>query len=445
MTDDPMLRAGRSTPRPWPERLLVRASRVPAVVQDAALAAALFALTFGPGRLAGATGIVLQAALVLPLVWRRRAPLTVFGVITAVACVQGLLGLQLPADAALLVALGTVAARSPWRWAVAAGLVLTAGAVASAARWAPDGRFPAAAGALTAAVTASALIGANVRIRRAARQERVAHLERERDRAARLAAAAERARIARELHDSVTHSLSVVVALADAVVHARPDDATAVQARIAETGRQALTDMRRALGLLQEEGGDEDGDGNGGATDSAGGGGPGGPGGSGGAGPVREPLPGLGELAALCERMRAVGMPTRLTLRRAPAAVPVPAAAQLTTYRIVQESLTNTLNHAPAGTRAEVRVHCLPGAVTVEVTDDGRSAAAGPGGSAPGPRQGRGLTGMRQRAAVYGGVLDAGPLPGGGWRVFTRLDLTDDLTDDLADDDLADDLVDGPV
>ncbi|MER8041647.1 histidine kinase [Streptomyces sp. NPDC094032] len=365
----------------------VRVARVPAVVQDASLAAALFLLTLGPARLEGASGPVLQAALVLPLVWRRRAPRAVFGVIAAVALVQWLLGVQSPADAALLIALGTVTARSSRRSGWAAVVVATAGAVLAAARWAPEGRFLASAAAMTAAVAASALLGANTRMRRAAEEERVAALERR----ARLAVAEERTRIAREFHDSVTHSLSVMVALADAVVHARPDDALTVTTRIAETGRQALTDMRRSLGLLQEDEADAE----------------------------RHPPPGLAELGPLCERMEAAGLRTRLRLNGD--IDRVPTAAQLTVHRLVQESLTNALRHTPEGTRAEVRVSCTPQTVMVEVSDNG---PAGPPGPAPAP--GRGLAGMRQRAAAYGGVLDAGPLPDGGWQVSVRLVLDPD-------------------
>ncbi|MFI5982442.1 sensor histidine kinase [Streptomyces sp. NPDC051555] len=375
--------------------------RVPPLVADAALAAALFLVTLGPGRVADDTGFALQTALVLPLVWRRRAPRVAFGLIAAAGLAQWLLGVQLPADAALLVALGTVTARAPYRSAWAAGLVAVAGTVLAAARWAPEGRFLASAAAMTAAVAASALLGANARIRRAARAERLVRLERDRDERERRAVEEERARIARELHDSVTHGLSVVVALADALGHARPPDASAVTARIAETGRQALTDMRRALGLLQDAGPDA-------APDVGPDAGP---------GDDRRSPPGIGQLGALCERTEAAGLVTRLRVDGE--AARVPAAAQLTVHRLVQESLTNALRHAPQGARAEVRVSCAPGAVTVEVTDDGRAGGAGRPGSAG---SGRGLSGMRERAAAFGGVLEAGPRPGGGWRVFVRLD-----------------------
>ncbi|MER8236587.1 sensor histidine kinase [Streptomyces sp. NPDC094049] len=359
------------------------AARVPPPAWDAVLAAAVFAVTLGPARLTDATGLALQTALVLPLVWRRRAPLAVFGTIAAVASVQLLLDIQLPADVALLVALGTVGAHRPGRWALGAALVLEAGALLSAARWAPEGRFLASAAALTAAVAASALLGVNARIGRNAREDRAAHLERERERRERLAVLEERARIARELHDSVSHGLSVVVALADAVGHARPEDTRPVTDRIAETGRQALSDMRRSLGLLGD--GDPD--------------------------AVRHPPPGFAQLETLRERTGAAGLPTRLRLDGDPTRVP--AGTQLTAYRIVQESLTNALRHTPPGTRAEVRVVCSPEAVTVEVTDDGPPAAV----TAPG----RGITGMRERVSAHGGTLRAGPLPGGGWRVTARL------------------------
>ncbi|MFE2105914.1 sensor histidine kinase [Kitasatospora sp. NPDC059463] len=366
--------------------------RLPPLVADAALAAALFLVTLGPGRVTDGTGYALQTALVLPLVWRRRAPRAAFAVIAAAALTQWLLGVQLPADAALLVALGTVTARAPSRSAWAAALVAVAGAVLAAARWAPEGRFLASAAAMTAAVAASTLLGVNTRIRRAARAQRLERLERDRDERERRAVEEERARIARELHDSVTHGLSVVVALADALGHARPADASAVTARIAQTGRQALTDMRRALGLLQDTGPD--------------------------AGPEddRQPPPGIGQLGALCERMEAAGLATRLRVDGE--AATVPAAAQLTVHRLVQESLTNALRHAPQGSRAEVRVTCAPRAVTVEVTDTGHPADTG---HAP-AESGRGLTGMRERAAAFGGVLETGPRPGGGWRVFVQLD-----------------------
>ncbi|MER5421621.1 sensor histidine kinase [Streptosporangium roseum] len=338
--------------------------------------------------------LILQAALSLPLVWRRRAPLAVFCAVAAVASVQWLIGVQLLTDVALLVALYTVAARSTWRRTLMAAAVLETGILLASARWAaPDGRFLSSAVFLTAVAVAVAVTGTNTRMRRAhlaSLEDRAVRLERERDQRARLAVADERARIAREMHDIVTHNLSVMVALADGAVFAQtrsPDRATTAMRQISGTGRQALTDMRRSLGVLRVDGPDA----------------------------LRHPMPGIAQLESLAGQMRAAGLPTSLDLEGDP--VSIPAAAQLTVYRLAQEALTNALKHTPPGTRAEVRVRCSSEAVTVDVTDDGRTARA------PGPCSGHGIPGMRERAAAYGGTLDAGPLPGSGWQVSATLNL----------------------
>ncbi|MBB2914308.1 signal transduction histidine kinase [Streptosporangium becharense] len=350
--------------------------------------------------------LILQVALALPLAWRRRAPLTVFYAIAAVALVQWLADIQLLTDVALLIALYTVAAHSTWRHTLMAAAVLETGILLASVRWAaPHGSFLNSLVFLTAVAVAVAVTGVNTRIRRAhlaALHDRAARLERERDQRARLAAANERARIAREMHDIVTHNLSVMVALADGAVfaqHRSPDKTTAALHQISGTGRQALTDMRRSLGVLRA-----------GEPDA-----------------LRHPMPGIAQLAALTDQMRAAGLPTRLDLRGDPTCVS--AAAQLTLYRLTQEALTNTLKHAPPGTRAEVRIHCSPDTLTLEVTDDGPAARTpAPVGRTPGP-PGHGIPGMRERAAAYGGTLHAGPLPGRGWRVRATLH-----TDPVAED-----------
>jgi signal transduction histidine kinase len=184
----------------------------------------------------------------------------------------------------------------------------------------------------------------------------------------------------------------VMVALADGAVfaqHRAPDTATAAIRQISGTGRQALTDMRRFRGVLRA-----------GEPDA-----------------LRHPMPGIGQLESLVDQVRAAGLETRLDLEGDPA--PVPAAAQLTVYRLVQEALTNTLKHGGDGARAEVRVRCSAETVAVEVTDDGTSLNAAPATGA----SGHGIPGMRERAAAYGATLEAGPLPGGGWRVAARLVL----------------------
>ncbi|MFI2508656.1 sensor histidine kinase [Streptomyces sp. NPDC018972] len=338
--------------------------------------------------------VALTAALALPLVWRRRAPLMVFGAVAAAAFVQWLMDVQLLADIALLIALYTVAANSGRRGTLVAGAIVEAGALLACLRWAAEGAFPTTFVAATAMVVASAVLGVNVRTKGvclAALEERAARLERERDQQARLAVAEERTRITREMHDIVTHNLSVMVALTDAAVYAQhrsPDKATTAMLQISETGRQALTDMRRSLGILRTDEPDAE----------------------------RHPLPGIAQLAALADQMCAAGLPTRLEVQGGH--THIPATAQLTVYRLVQEALTNTLKHTPPGTHAEVRVRCSAETVTVDVTD------SGPCPPLPGATPaGHGIPGMRERAAAYGGKLQAGPLPGGGWGVRTRLDL----------------------
>ncbi|CCH32280.1 histidine kinase [Actinosynnema sp. NPDC047251] len=368
-------------------------SRLPSVVWDLLPATLLLlhVVTTYPLR-EMPVALALTAALALPLVWRRRAPLAVFGVVAGAAFVQWLLDVQLPADIALLVALYTVAANSGRRGTLLAGAVVAVGGLLACLRWATDGAFLAPFVAVTAMVVAAAVLGVNVRTTRAylaALEERAERLEQEQEQQARVAVAEERTRITREMHDIVTHNLSVMVALTDAAVYAQhraPDKATTAMLQISETGRQALTDMRRSLGVLHAD-----------EPDAA-----------------RHPLPGIAQLEALVDQMCAAGLPTRLEVHGGHAHIP--ATAQLTVYRLVQEALTNTLKHTRPGTQAEVRVRCSTETVTVDVTDNG-SRLPRPGATPPG----HGITGMRERAAAYGGTLRAGPLPGGGWGVHTRL------------------------
>ncbi|MER5351048.1 histidine kinase [Kitasatospora sp. NPDC002551] len=369
------------------------AARLPRATGESLLAALLLLnvlTTHPPHRLPVA--VALTAALALPLLWRRRAPLAVFAAVAGAAFVQWLADVQLPADVALLVALYTVAAHAGRRAALAAGAVVEAGALLACLRWAADGAFLTPFVAVTAMAVAAAVLGVNVRTTRAylaAVEERAARLEREQEQQARLAVAEERTRITREMHDIVTHNLSVMVALTDAAVcaqHRSPERTTAAMLQVAETGRQALTDMRRSLGILRADEPDAE----------------------------RHPLPGIGQLEALADQMGSAGLPTRLDVDGGHAHIP--ATAQLTVYRLVQEALTNTLKHTPAGTRAEVRIRCAPGTVTVDVTDSGPCPP--PPAAAP---SGHGIPGMRERAATYGGTLRAGPLPDGGWGVHTRL------------------------
>ncbi|MEV0186904.1 histidine kinase [Kitasatospora purpeofusca] len=372
-----------------------RIPRLPAPAWDSLLPALLLlnaATTPAPRE--PVLTVALTAALALPLLWRRRAPLAVFGAVVTAALVQWLLDIQLPADIAVLVALYTLAARSARRTTLVAGAVVQAGVLLACLRWAPDGAFLTPFVAVTAMTAAAAVLGMNVRTTRAylaAVEERAEHLEREQQQQARLAVAEERARITREMHDIVTHNLSVMVALADAAGYARqrsPERADAAMRQISETGRQALTDMRRSLGVLRADEPDAE----------------------------RHPLPGIAQLDALAEQMSAAGLPTGLAVEGDHGHLP--ATAQLTVYRLVQEALTNALKHTPAGTRATVRIRCDAGTVTVDVADTGPRP---PASAAAPPSSGHGIPGMRERAAAYGGTLRAGPLPGGGWAVRTRL------------------------
>jgi signal transduction histidine kinase len=233
-------------------------------------------------------------------------------------------------------------------------------------------------------LTAFWLAGVFVRSRRqaAALAARSAALERQ----AEQAAAAERARIARELHDIVAHHLSVVVLHAAGARAAGGADPQTL-AEIEESGRQALTETRRLFGVLREPGAEVG----------------------------RAPQPGIGELPALAGRLRAAGLEVSLSIDGDHTTLP--SAVNVSAYRIVQEALTNVLKHAgPA--RAEVTVGCADSAVTIEVTDDGRGNLAPLTGEVGG---GQGLTGMRERVEVFGGELQAGPRPGGGFTVRARL------------------------
>jgi signal transduction histidine kinase len=339
---------------------------------------------------AGAHGTdrLIAVALTLPLIWRRRAPFAVFAVIAGVAFGQWLADRNAFADIALLVAVYTVAAQEPRGRVIAAGAMLELGIVLAVARWAETAVVPAFV-LLTGMATAAVVLGLNVRTRRAylaTLEDRAEQLERERDQQGRLAAAAERARIAREMHDIVAHNLSVMIALADGAGYMSEQDpkrAAGAMEQVSETGRHALGEMRRLLGVLRED-------------EAA----------------ALAPQPGLADLEPLLEQVRAAGLTARLETSGAPVALG--AGAELTVYRLVQEALTNTLKHAGADAHATVRLHYDATGVDVEVTDDGHGRARVAAG-------GQGLNGMRERAAVYGGEIEAGPAPGGGWRVRTRL------------------------
>jgi signal transduction histidine kinase len=220
-------------------------------------------------------------------------------------------------------------------------------------------------------------------------RERAARAEREREQRARSAVTEERARIARELHDVVGHSVSVMTVQASAVRRLlRPEQEREREALliVERTGREALAEMRRMVGVLRR-------------PEEA---------------PALAPQPSLEHLGKLVDQAREAGLPVELRVEGEP--LPLPAGVDLTAYRLVQEGLTNALKHARAE-RAQVLVRYGDGGIEVTVSDDGRGAGSGDGGG------GHGLVGMRERVAVYGGELEAGPRPEGGYRLRARLPL----------------------
>jgi signal transduction histidine kinase len=239
--------------------------------------------------------------------------------------------------------------------------------------------------------TVAVLVGTNVGNRRRylnALIDRARQLARERDQQAEIATAAERSRVAREMHDIVSHSLTVMITLADGsagLVASAPERSAETMRLVAETGRGALGDMRRLLGVLRA--GDEN-------------------------GAAHAPQPGLGELGELVERFRAAGLPVRITVS-GPA--PTDVGQQLTVFRVVQEALTNTLRHAALATHVTVTIAFGDDRIRIVVEDDATVHAGSIQGS------GSGLLGLRERVALYGGTLEAGPRRGGGWRVAAEI------------------------
>jgi len=331
--------------------------------------------------------------LCLPLVWRRRFPRTVFGFQCVVALVQWSAGFVQVADVALLVGLYTVAAHCAREWAIAAAGVLELGVVLSVIRWWTVGfKVLPSMVFLSGMVTAAFVLGVNLRTRRAylaSLEDRALRAELERDQQSRIAAAGERARIAREMHDIVAHNLSVMIALADGAAYAiRTGSAQAesVARQVSDTGRQALAEMQRLLGVLRDE------------ADTT----------------TRAPQPGIDQLDELIAQVRATGLAASLTVSGRPFALPT--TAQLAVYRVVQEALTNVLKHAEAPHRAQVNLRYEESELRVDVIDDGAPAVLDPNRPS-----GHGLAGMRERAALFGGEVAAGPVAGGGWRVALRM------------------------
>ena len=353
----------------------------------------------------GTLNIAFVLLQTLPLVARRRWPFTVFAVAAGSLAIQGALGFYSPTFALLAfnLAVYSLAAYGDRRLAIA-GVLAWTGVLTVHLVWFVVTTWPRVSVADLydifndwVLLAAAWVLGTGVRQRRAHAaelQDRAARLEREREEKAQQAVTQERLRIARELHDVVAHSLSVIGVQAGAarlVLDADPDPARAraAVAAIEATANQAMAEMRRALDILRD-------------TERY--------------GAALAPLPGLRQLPALLDQVRAAGLAVDLTVAGTPR--PLATSIDLSLYRIVQEALTNALKHARA-THAEIMVCYRAHDITVEVSDDGR------GPSSSGARsQGAGTIGMQERVALFGGELRVGPRPQGGYVVRARLPIS---------------------
>jgi signal transduction histidine kinase len=352
-----------------------------------------------------AVGVALAALCTMPLIWRRRWP---FVLLMATTIPEAVLearhyntGL---ASVAALILLYTVAAHRGLALSLVAmiatllGYVLTFIVSGLQQTWANHI-------VVTVLVLLCWVLGRSIRLRRAYLAElvdRADRLERARESDTRAARAEERSRIARELHDVVAHHVSVMTVQAAAarkMLEANPDappdprmigNAREALTTIEEMGRTAMVEMRNIVGVLRTDGPAE-----------------------------RGPQPGLHDLPTLVEQMREAGLRTQLWLEGERKVLP--PGVDLAAYRLVQEALTNSLRHAGPAARAWVTVRQEPTELTVHVEDDGRGAAAELRSSTGG--QGHGLVGIRERVALYGGVLRIGPRNGGGFEVRARFPL----------------------
>lgn len=348
--------------------------------------AGLFGLDGGQAALLppGAILVLVLVACAL-LVWRRRWPVVAFGASLAVAFGDMLSAEQMGSPLLLVTTYSVAVYRSNRACWIAYGagvaVLLALGLALAATGTVPFGTS--AVDVIASAVMAliGALVGVNVGNRKrylAAVIDRSRQLLVERDQQARLAADAERRRIAREMHDIVSHSLTVIVALTEgAAATDDRDRARAVNVQAAATARAALREMRSMLGVLRDENGDA-------------------------------PLAPLEEDAVptAIERARQAGFPVSLTVSGRPE---VPRAVGFALARIVQEGLTNAMRHAPRATAIDVAISYLPDAVAVEVRNDGAAASPNVGGY--------GLRGLRERVAHVGGTIDSAPAAPGRWRL----------------------------
>jgi signal transduction histidine kinase len=346
-------------------------------------------------------GVALLLLQVLPIAWRRRNPIGVLCITGCAITAYSVLGYTVSNSfLGVFVAFYTVAANEPRRRAAISALITAGGIFVSFAAYAAFNSVTGWKQGLTVTGLCFGLawlIGDNLRVRRAYAKQletRAEELEREREDKAAQAVTEERARIARELHDVVAHYVSVMVvqaAGARRVVDKDPAAAKGALEAVELAGRTALAEMRRMLEVLR-------------ADD-----------------PGVGPQPGLGELERLIGQVRDAGLPVEFAIEGG--ACCLPAGMDLAAYRIVQEALTNTVKHGGMAT-ARVVVRFTDDTLEIEVMDDGRGAAALLLSETDGG--GHGLIGMRERVALFGGVLEAGPILTGGYRVFARMPIEPD-------------------
>lgn len=374
---------------------------------------------------------VCAAGTVVPLAWRRTRPTPSVVLVYTFSLAHLLVGVAvLPTDFVVPLALYSAAHHAPrWVHRTALAGALVGSALASTLMYSYVGDTSAIVVTFMLISSVFLTTWAFALVRRSRREQlealvdRAERLEVERDQQAIIATAAERARIAREMHDIVAHSLSVIIAQADGGRYAAGQDPAAAGralGTIADTGRAALTDMRRLLGVLRTDPRDVPPPRPYGSAGSSPAPRPAAvPGGPAAASPpsTTAPQPAVDDLESLVDQLRASGM--RVSLVRLGTPRHLPPGAGLTIYRVAQESLTNVLKHAGPDPTVTVELQWRPASVVLVVSDDGRGAAADADGL------GQGLLGMRERAEMFGGTATAGPRPGGGFRVRVELPTPD--------------------
>ncbi|MFI5495891.1 sensor histidine kinase [Actinoplanes sp. NPDC051859] len=342
------------------------------------------------------------------LMWRRTHPVSSFAAVLVLSLAavpiemhDSYLRVEIMVFAVAFSMYSTVVHAARLRAGITAGLLslaaTTAGGAFRTSVEFPDSLFTlddvefalTSSGSILALVWAVASLARSRRLYQVRGAEEVAAAERERDQLARIAVAEERTRLARELHDIVAHSLTVMIVHANGGEYALdrdPERARTALRTIGTTGREALVEIKQLVELLRREDSDLD----------------------------RAPA-GLDQVSAVVERARGAGLAVELLVDGTPPEVP--SGVALAVYRIVQEALTNTLKHAGPAPEATVRLRYRPEAIELDISDNGSgTTVAVPGGN--------GLIGMRERARLHGGSFDAGPLLSGGWRVRTRIPLT---------------------